>query len=331
MLRISSLPIAERCPASTSVPSFGTINSARGTAFHERCEVGAWGPKFRALSDSDKEEISKWEPPSPLMIGGKEFLYSKAQKEVRVSLGWDGEYLDLSALAQEEIELRQDVSLSGTADMLWVADGVIVVGDIKSSIYAASDGADSLQLLGYGLCAAKKHGAACIIPAIWDASDGRWYVGKHLSGGDLFDLEVRCLDVAAKVSHGSAELVTGVHCRGCWRRRLCPAHRLPESGNVSIDRLLSNASEPTASEVRSALTEAKKLHDISSEVELAAKAWAIRHGGLLSEDGGKVWKASLVKGRRSLDVEALLEASGLERGKFETNGKDYERWEWKKR
>src|SRR5690606_19440091 len=108
--------------------------------------------------------------------------YQTALREIRVALDKDFEFVAIPhEVPQADIEkLYPQTMVVGHLDMAWdIADhDLVVICDIKSSIYAVADGVDSLQLHGYGIALCKYLKRGRYVTAIWDASDGRYYVAR---------------------------------------------------------------------------------------------------------------------------------------------------------
>lgn len=331
MRRISSLPTLQYCGASDSI-SVGveTTNAFRSTIFHKRCETGEWDTELlKRLPRSDFEEISKWKVPANLHTEFGIVSYKHAVKEEIVALDSGFNIVDVpNDISQEDFEKIPEVMVGGHLDMAWQYGHEVVVCDIKSSIFAVKDRAESLQLHGYGIGYAKKVGASRYLTAIWDACDGKYYVANRIIDIDSFE----CLEIQERIRNAAnnrSGLVRGEHCSGCWKRDVCPAHLVDAStGNEAFDRVLGGTA--TESDIRKALTDCKSLGDLANKVSDACKSWVDRHGPVRSEDGKKRWTGALRSGKASLDQKAVASELGLDDLKrFMKPGNDYKVYDWR--
>lgn len=194
MRRISSLPTLEFCGKSNTVAKgVNSTNAFRSTCFHHHCATGEWPKEFAYLSEQDKLEIQRWKKPGKLRLDrfdGKILTYEESQKEVLVALDKSFNNIDLpNELSQDELDKRDDIFVAGHLDMAWYISelSLVVVSDIKSSIFAVKDRAESLQLHGYGVAYARKVGATRYITSIWDASDGKYFISDRVIELDSFE------------------------------------------------------------------------------------------------------------------------------------------------
>lgn len=338
MRRISSLPTAEFCPRVDKIgQDVETTQSLRSTIFHAFCDTGKWPAEIENLPEEDREEIEKWRVPLPFVykVGDVTYAlqYQNAFRETRVALDADFNWVEVDpAVPQGDIERTYpNVAIVGHLDMCWVLPehNLVIVGDIKSSIFAVKERTDSLQLHGYGMAMATKHGVGRYITAIWDACDGQWYVHGGAIEMDGFDAE----DIRARIRKAATErdgnFLTGTHCSGCWKRKRCPAHLVdvPEGEFQAI--LSGNAKE---ADIRKALIRLKQLGDLTNAVSEACKSWVAQHGYVRSEDGNKVWCAQMRKGKASLDKTAVARALGKpDLEDFMRRGKDFSVFDWRKK
>jgi hypothetical protein len=337
MRRISSLPTAEFCPKVDKIgQDIETTQSLRSTVFHEYCDTGKWPDALRTLPEADREEIGKWVVPSPFVLKAGNVThalpYKESMREMRVALDKDFNYVEIPTdVPQEEIEARHpEAAICGHLDMAWhiAALGLVVVCDIKSSIFAVADRTDTLQLHGYGIALAKKLGCSRYLTAIWDASDGRYYVAKESVEMDSFEMEA----LKARISMASVDrdgnFVTGTHCAGCWKRKGCPAH-LVDVPEETFRVVLSG--EATESDVREALVRLKQIGDLSNRVGQSIKDWVAAHGYVRSEDGKKVYRAQMRDGKEALDKEAIQAALGVQDLKqYMKKGGEFPVFDWRK-
>lgn len=335
MRRISSLPVSEFCDAADTIGvQVETTNALRSTIFHKYAETGVWDEAIKKLPDSDVEEIQKWKVPTPLHCfdGDKKLKldYKDAVKEVRVSLDSDFNFVELpEGIKPDEISSKfPNVLCSGTLDIGWHLPelDLVVVSDIKSSIFAVKARCKSLQLHGYGIGYAQRVGAKRYLVGVWDASDGRHYIDDTIIQLDSFECEeYKGRIKAASVSRGGG-LVKGTHCSGCWKRDACPAHLVDVADSEFASLFNGTATE---ADIRKALIAAKGLKDKYEKVKDICESWVQRHGPVRSEDGLKVWKPMLRAGRKSLDTKAVcakLELDNLD--DFQKAGQPFAVYDW---
>lgn len=337
MRRISSLPTAEYCPKVDKIgQDVESTQAARSTVFHAYCDTGKWPPELRNLPEADIEELGKWTVPMPFVykVGNVTHAlpYKDAMREVRVALDQNFGYVKIAAtLPQSEIATKHpEVMVVGHLDMAWDLPqyDLVIVCDIKSSIFAVKDRTDTLQLHGYGMALAIRQGRGRYLSAIWDASDGRYYVAPAPVELDSFAAE----DIKERIKRASEErdgnFVTGTHCSGCWKRSHCPAHLIdvPEGEFQAI--LSGKAME---ADVRNALVKLKQKDDLMKRVGQACKDWVQQHGPVRSEDGKKVYRCELRTGKESLDQEAVMRALGTDNlNDYMKKGKDFPVFDWRK-
>jgi hypothetical protein len=337
MRRISSLPTAEFCP---KADSFGedieSTNALRSTVFHKYAETGTWPEDIKRLPDSDVEEIKKWKVPEWLKVkdGDNEIKvhYRDAQKEVRVALDEDFNYIDVpSDVPINEVASKYPGVMSmGHLDMAWDIPSLdlVIVSDIKSSVFAVKARTKSLQLHGYGIGFARKLGRSRYIVDIWDACDGLHYLDNEIIKLDSFECEEYKGRIREASKNRDGGFVRGSHCSGCWKRDSCPAHivDVQETDNRFAKVLSGKCSE---ADVREALIAAKGLQSLYAKVKDACESWAVRHGPVRSEDGLKCWRPALRSGKKSLDQAAVAEALGKEDLKeFMVEGNPFQVFDW---
>lgn len=339
MRRISSLPTAEFCPRVDRIgQDVESTQSARSTAFHAYCDTGVWPKSVENLPEVDREEIQKWMVPIPfnLKLGDVTHMlrYQTATREQVVALDWSFEHVEIDpTVPQADIAAKYpQVMIVGHLDMAWDRPDLdlVIVCDIKSSIYAVKDRCDSLQLHGYGLALAKKLGRSRYVTAIWDATDGEYCVRQEAIDIDGFEAE----DVRARIKKAATErdgaFLTGSHCGGCWKRTSCPAH----IGDLNPESEFFNvlAGTATEAEVREALVKIKQNGDTANKVAEAIKGWVQRRGPVRSEDGSKEYRCSMRAGKESLDkaaVERALGDPGLK--SYMKKGREFPVFDWRKK
>lgn len=337
MRRISSLPTLQYCGKVDSIGvGIETTNALRSTIFHKRCETGEWDKELlRNLPNNDYEEISKWKVPRNIATEFGILKYEDSRKEEIVALDSKFNLVDVADdISQEALEKIPGIMIAGHLDMAWEVfeghrtESAVVVCDIKSSIFAVKDRAESLQLHGYGIGLCKKLNASRYKTAIWDACDGKYYVSDRIIEIDSFE----CLEIQDRIrnaANNNSDFVRGEHCSGCWKRDSCPAHLVDVStGNDSFDAVLGG--KATESDIRKALIDCKSMGDLANKVSDACKSWVDRHGPVRSEDGRKCWTAALRNGRMALDQEAVANELGLpDLKKFMRPCNDYKVYDWR--
>lgn len=338
MRRISSLPTAEYC---TRVDKIGqdveTTQSARSTIFHAYCDTGKWPDDLRTLPEADIEEIGKWRVPMPFVYTVGNVIhalpYSEAIRERRVALDEDFRPVEVNDTVPvgEVAQLYPKVAVIGHLDMAWVLPqyDLVIVCDIKSSIFAVKDRCDSLQLHGYGMAMCAITGVGRYLTAIWDASDGRYYVAAEPVEFESFRGEEIRDRIRLAATEREGDFRTGTHCSGCWKRSSCPAH-LRDVPEGEFKSLLSG--KAMEADVREAIVKLKQLGDLSNKVGEAIKAWVSQHGPVRSEDGRKQYQCEMRPGRESLDKKKVCRALGVEDlDAYTSKGKDYPVFDWRKR
>lgn len=334
MRRISSLPTAEYCPKVDKIGlDVETTQSARSTIFHAYCDTGKWPEDLRTLPEADIEEISKWKIPMPFVYKQGDVThalqYKNAIRESRVALDSDFDPVDIPRdIPQADIErLFPRTMICGHLDMAWVVGDLVIVCDIKSSIFAVKDRCESLQLHGYGLALAVILKKPRYLTAIWDATEGRYHANDRAIEVDSFEASDIRDRIRVAASERDGGFRTGVHCGGCWKRSHCPAH-LVDVPEGEFKAILSG--EAMEKDVREALVKLKQIADLQKRVDAACKTWVEQHGPVRSEDGKKVYKCQLRSGKDSLDKEAVARALGVENlDGFTRQGKDYPVFDWR--
>lgn len=335
MRRMSSLPVLGQCGMSDQLGrGVETSNSLRSTIFHRYCEVGIWPDAINQLSEQDAAEIRRWKVPTKMVITDRDtkvtLEYKDAEKEVILGLDSNLDFVELdSGLSQDELENIPNLLLSGHMDMGWDIPqlDLVVVNDIKSSIFAVKDRAESLQLHGYGLSYAKAKKRSRYLTAIWDASDGKHYVNDRIIELDSFEFAEISERIRLAANNNSDKYTKGTHCSSCWKRDSCPAHLVDLGDENRFAKLFSG--QATERDVREALVAVKGLGELANKVTDFCKDWASRHGGIRSEDGLKVFKPMMRGGRKSLDQELVCKELGLDSlDKFMKKGNDYVAFDW---
>jgi hypothetical protein len=303
--------------------------------FHAYCDTGKWPEGLRSLPEADIEEIGKWKVPSPFIYRTGNVThalqYKDAFKEMRVALDSKFESVRVAAeTPQNDIAtLHPEVMIVGHLDMAWVVDDLVIICDIKSSIFAVKDRTSSLQLHGYGMALAVFLNKPRYLTSIWDASEGKYYVASEAIDLDSFE----AAEIQDRIRRASEErdggFRTGTHCGGCWKRSHCPAH-LVDVPEGEFKAILSG--QATEKDVRAALVKQKQMGDLTNRVAQACKDWVAQHGPVRSEDGKKQYQCELRGGKDSLDKDAVMRALGVNSlDEYTRKGKDFPVFDWRKR
>lgn len=338
MRRISSLPTSEFCGMVDKIGvNVESVNALRSTCFHSFCETGKWPDQVKNLPEVDFDEIKKWKKPTPLNLtpllpegsNNVTLFYQNAAKEVRVSLDSGFNFIETEpGLSPGEIDQKYpNIMVSGTMDMGWHIPSLdlVVVSDIKSSIFAVKQRCKSLQLHAYGIGFAKALKVSKYVVGIWDACDGKHYIDDSIVELDSWESEEykSRIQTAAK---NEGNFVKGTHCGGCWKRDSCSAHLVEVPDNDQFKSVFDGTAKE--SDIRNALVAIKQLKSRAEKLDEACKSWAERRGPVRSEDGLKEWTCGLRSGRKSLDQKAVEKEFGsLDR--FMKQGNDFAVWDWR--
>lgn len=337
MRRISSLPTAEYCPKVDRIGlDVESTNSARSTIFHEYCDTGKWPAELHTLPQSDREEIGKWKVPMPFVykVGDVTYAlqYKNAYRETRVALDHDFGFVAIPhEVPQADIPtLYPQAMVVGHLDMAWDVEehDLVIISDIKSSIFAVKDKNDCLQLHGYGIALATHLGRSRYLTSIWDASEGRYHVADSAIELDGFEASTIMDRIRVAASERDGNFRVGTHCSHCWKRSHCPAH-LVDVPEGEFKAILSGSA--TEADVRNAIVKKKQLSDLNTALDKAIKAWVQQHGYVRSEDGKKVYRCEMRAGRPTVDNEAIARDLGLENlDKYKTAGGEHPVYDWRK-
>lgn len=337
MRRISSLPTAEFCPKVDRIGlDVETTQSARSTIFHEYCDTGKWPADLNTLPQADREEIGKWKVPMPFVykVGDvtHALQYRNAYRETRVALDKDFNFVPVSIdIPQAEIATRHpEVMVCGHLDMAWDVEGndLVIISDIKSSIFAVKDKNDCLQLHGYGIALAKFLKRGRYLTSIWDASDGRYHVANEAIELDGFECS-RIMDrIRVACSERDGNFRVGTHCSQCWKRSHCPAH-LVDVPEGEFKAILSG--QATEADVRDAIVKKKQIADLNKRLDESIKAWVRQHGSVRSKDGKQTYGCYLRANNVSLDEKAVAHALGVENLEgYKRSSGEHQVFDWRK-
>jgi hypothetical protein len=314
-----------------------SVNASRSTCFHEFCATGRWPEETNNLPKQDKEEVFRWKKPGPMVFNHDDVTlklhYKDAMKELIVAVDSDFNWVEIDpSVPQKKIaEMYPSAMAVGHLDMAWYIPEfkLVVINDIKSSIFAVKSRTESLQLHGYGLALCQKLGGERYITAIWDATEGKHYIAKQSIRLDSWECEEykERIRTAHRNSFGDT-YTTGSGCGGCWKRDICPAHLVDVSDDNRFKEVLAGTA--TMKEIRKALVDLKQLEDLAKKVKDICKSWAERHGSVLSEDGKKQWGPAMRSGKKSLDTHAVARALEVENlSEYMREGQDYIVFDWR--
>ena len=220
--------------------------------------------------------------------------------------------------------------LRGTIDIGYYFEEhkLAIVQDIKSSVYAVKDMAESLQLHGYSILFAKKMGADKYITGIWDASDSRHYFSDIIEV-DSFEYDGYLNKIQKVSSNNDDKLVTGTHCGGCWSRMQCPSYVVQSVEPTDAEsRLLAGKASP--SDVIESLQKAKILKDRADLINETAKAYTNLRGPVLDVKTNKIWGPVIKSGKKSLNQNKIKKALNVDNlNDFLDIGSSYTQYSWK--
>lgn len=333
MKRMSNLPVAEMCGMSDQLQKdVESSNAFRSTVFHKFCETGEWPKEINKLSEQDRTEIGRWKVPNHFVheVLGLSLLYKNSDKERLLALDSDFNFIPNlpNDISQEDLEKVPNLMTAGHLDMAWDIPelDLVVIFDIKSSIFAVKDKCESLQLHAYGLAYAKLKGRSKYITGIWDASEGEDYWGKVYEV-NTFSFEAIKDRIRTACNNTSTKYTRGTHCGSCWKRDSCPAH-LTDLGDENRFKKIFDGTG-TEKDFREALIAVKGLGELANKVTEACRGWAERHGGIRSEDGRKSYRPIMMKGRKSLDEDAVAAKLGVRNlDAYRVSGNDFRKFDW---
>jgi len=321
--RPSSLPITQFCSLSAVLGAkHGAGRSAAmSSCFHAKCaDTADWKMLYDRLTPEEQATIDKWKRPEPFEAGGITFRYEDAIKESPVGLDEN--------CAPVEPDDPYAIS-AGTPDMYWIVtieeQRVAYVPDLKRSEWTSE--VDSLQLHFYGLAVAAKHDCDAYVTGIWALEEGTWEWGQlidvFMDGGGIWDR------VKAAALNTGGEASFGAHCSKCWNRGNCPEWLMPpEVGQSTLAPLTEGAELDQASALKLLLA-CKRVEDTRKKALKALKLYADNVGGIVSEDGKKVWSVGKVSGRLGLDKKALEEDYPGLLAKYQSRGPKTDRYDWR--
>jgi len=228
-----------------------------------------------------------------------------------------------------EVHLDLEGVTEGTADRVWVVHGTAYVADIKKSDWSSPDGVDSLQLHAYALAACEKWDCDSYCLGVWNSTEGEW------DWGEIHDImDFATLDTYARVKaaalNTSGEYATGPHCHNCWSRLYCKEWMVAAGNPIEALAPFTGSTPATPESMAKSLDLVKSIEDLLKVVKATQKAYADREGGIVSEDGTKIWKAGSVKGRASLNKQMLEEESPGIVERCTTRGPESTRYSWRK-
>ena len=269
-ITMSLLPIVARCPASWALPHAEEAEpsepSQRGTAIHAfLADVSERGrdaalervpPEYRAACEAiDTDRI-------PSHLGAEVTFRLDVRSDEAQEIGRD---IDRSTYA----DMAEDPwVIYGTADLVGIGGGVVVVYDYKTGWSEQDRAEDHWQLRGLALAAARAYGTShARVGIIRVPENGNpWYDVAEI---DAFELDQIAADLARVLDQRvvaiedlregrTPTVTTGRHCRYCPAFLSCPAQ-------VGLLRAVAAAPEKLDEEIAALTPEhaAKAYHRIS--------------------------------------------------------------------
>lgn len=323
--RMSALPVLQYCgQAQILGESSGAGRAAAiGTAFHALCSNAPERDALLArLSDRELAEVTELVKPAPFVWDGVSLNYESACRERKVALNADG----LSC------EYDSDESfVQGTADLMWFVDRpgkkTVIVVDIKKTSFAAPDGANSLQVIGYAVAFARHFSADGYVTGIWDATAGEYHWSEWF---DVWgeDASLHWERIVASVKNHGGEFSLGTHCQSCYARGKCPQYLLPMDLAETSLAPFTTEEGLTNEKAAEALMTAERVIKTAEMVKKRVQMYALENGGVVDEARGKVWKPMRCRGRASLDTKRL-EAENPELAmRYTKFGTEYNQFKW---
>lgn len=233
-LTASRIELASKCPGSQAHEPVETTNDAaeRGTAIHDYIATLLSRGDAPLPRNEDARTVCE-------LLDTEQILKAAvpdARVEYRVELGL---YLspasgDSSGAGILEGSYHRDYSgapegsIPGTADVIAVEDGQVLVTDWKTGARELPHPADNYQLRFLGLAAARAFGKdAATVQMVAIREDGSIDTREaHLTHDDLGEIEAELASIARRVEHarnGDPVYKTGIHCRYCPALPHCPA------------------------------------------------------------------------------------------------------------
>jgi len=293
--------------------------AAVSSAFHAQAS-GATDAKdmIARLTDEEQAELTDWSIPADIVLEhGAVLSYVDAEKELRMALDRFGRAVKPGDPSAETV---------GSLDMAWRDGGIAYIGDIKRSSRTSS--VDSLQLIAYGFAYAALHGCHAFRCGIWALDDATWLPWGNVVVIDSPEGEHLWARVLASARNTGGDYATGPHCRDCWSRFRCPAYLLPpEVAETSLAPLAEGNVVLGAENAYQLLSLVERAETTIEAAKGTLKVYAERHG--IRDGAGKVYTASMVSGRATLDQKALL-AAIPEAGQYMKKGAPYSVIKWLK-
>ena len=323
-VRPSSLGCAEFCPRSADLNEQSGISRSAiiSTAWHAK--LAGNDTLIGELHPDERKEVSTYgSPDTAIVTQGDEKLaldYESAEKELHVQV------FERDALITE-----------GTLDFAWVREVAgrrwAFVADLKRSTWAIPDGPDCLQLAAYGHAFAALRSCVGYTPGLWSGTDSEWTWGTpvDLTSPEALDLWLRLKRAARNDwrlkspkpggNQDDLRYVTGAHCSACYGRQRCPEYAaLTAVGPVG---------EVTEENAAGWVLTAKAMTELAETITNNVKVFAERGGVVKDPATGKLFLPTVCKGRLGLDKEAA-KAAGFDVEKFQTRGKPYNQFGWRK-
>lgn len=308
--RFSSLPIAQFCEMGPQMNAVGGAGRAAafGRAAHATfAKEDGYRDLWARLTDEEQEDLAKCRPPAEVSLefirGAKVTLhYDAAYKETACGLTVGGGWCPKD---------DPDAIAHGTCDLHWepvdIPGGkLLFVADMKRSEWGSGVDPMSLQVLGYALSLADKHGATHICTGIWSYTEGTWWWSEIIdldsSPGAAVWARVKAAAMNVPKNGGVGEFSTGAHCKECYGRMKCPAWVLPPSvANSELAPLVGGDMQITNENALRLKLLCERAKDTVERVDELLKDWAQKNHGIVDETSGKVWGPIEQKGRTGFD------------------------------
>jgi hypothetical protein len=321
-VRPSSLGVAEFCPRSADLNEQSGISRAAiiSTAWHAK--LAGNDTLIGELHPDERKEVATWGSPTTAIV-------ATHHDKLAVDLDYDSAEKELHVQVLE----RDSLITEGTLDFAWVREingrRWAFVADLKRSTWAIPEGPDCLQLAAYGHAYAALRSCDGYTPGLWSGTDSEWSWGQpiDLTTPEALDVWLRVKRAARndwrlKVKEDDKRFVTGAHCGACYGRMRCPEYALLDAPDDAIE----NFAEYDPARL---LLNAQSMTERAERIKETVKVFAERGGVVKDPATGKVYLPTVCQGRLGLDKEAAAKA-GFDVSKFQTRGKPYSQFGWRK-
>lgn len=316
--RPSKLDVTLLCGAAGADPIDTTGRAAlMGSYFHAMCsnDQAEMDRYANLLTKEELDDTKNWSAPLPITLDDNNLVYGNAQHELAVGLTVDGHYA-----------ASGEVLTGGTLDMAWSFGDIAYIGDIKKRTASVIEGADSLQLMAYGLAFADMVGATALRCGLWDATEAFWIWSEPI---DLFwDGPAILEKIRTAALNPPTQFTTGAHCRSCYRRMRCEAHLLPVTLKGTELGALTEEGITSPEKATELALLAFTMRDISDKAIDTLKAYVLQGGEI--RDGNRIYSPSERQGRESVSVKDLRAGLGQDAEQFIKKGQPYTQFDWRK-